>query len=150
LKKRSAPPAYVSSSRAPIRGLFTGDDVKAFMAAQEKNNDNNIYESGVSVVSVVAVSSQRILQDIPDQSDFGLQASLQGIDGDSGKAQEENKDIVDHEVAALLRVKPPCTRLPLASMSATAGEGSANRVETSSQSIQKYRTYKAKSISNNS
>jgi hypothetical protein len=64
--------------RAPIRGLLTGDDVKAFMAAHESRD-----ESGVSVVSVVADSSQRVLQDGAAQSDFGLEVGLQGINGDS-------------------------------------------------------------------
>jgi hypothetical protein len=37
----SAPTTADRRLRAPIRGLLSGDDVKAFMAAQEKNNDNN-------------------------------------------------------------------------------------------------------------
>jgi hypothetical protein len=66
--------------RAPIRGLLTGDDVKAFMAAQQSRD-----VSGVSVVSVVADSSQRMLQDGgAAQSEFGLEVGLQGINGNSG------------------------------------------------------------------
>jgi hypothetical protein len=74
----------------PIRGLITGDDVKAFMAAQQKNldnnndSDNNRDESGVSVVSVVTDSAQRVLQEGENQSDFGLEVRLQGINGESG------------------------------------------------------------------
>jgi hypothetical protein len=70
----------------PIRGLITGDGVKAVMAAQQKNldnnddNDNNRDESGVSVLSV---ASQRMLQEGANQSDFGLQVRLQGINGES-------------------------------------------------------------------
>jgi hypothetical protein len=70
----------------PIRGLITGDDVKTFMAAQQKNlvSDNARDESGVSVVSVVTDSAQRMLQGGENQSEFGLEVALQGIDGDSG------------------------------------------------------------------
>jgi hypothetical protein len=62
--------------RAPIRGLLTSDDVKALMAAQQSRD-----ESGVSVVSVVTDSSQRMLQDGAAQSEFGLEVGLQGING---------------------------------------------------------------------
>jgi hypothetical protein len=70
--------------RAPIRGLLSGDDVKALMAAQQqkKNNDINTDESKAYVVSVVADSSvQRMLQDGAAQSEFGLEVGLQGING---------------------------------------------------------------------
>jgi hypothetical protein len=70
--------------RAPIRGLLTGDDVKAFMAAQQQKESNGINtdESRVSVVSEVADSSvQRMLQDGAAQSEFGLEVGLQGING---------------------------------------------------------------------
>jgi hypothetical protein len=77
--------------RAPIRGLLSGDDVKAFMAAQQKNNDDNRDESGVSVVSVVAASSQRMLQDGAAQSKFDLDVGLQGINSDSG-AEDSSSD----------------------------------------------------------
>jgi hypothetical protein len=72
--------------RAPIRGLLTGDDVKAFMAAQQNNRD----ESGVSAVSVAADSSQRMLQDGTGQSKFGLEVSLQGIEGGSGDDEDSS------------------------------------------------------------
>jgi hypothetical protein len=71
--------------RAPIRGTLTADDVKAFMASQQKSNDNNIInmngdESALSVVSVVADSSvQRRLQE--PKSEFGLDVGLVGING---------------------------------------------------------------------
>jgi hypothetical protein len=62
--------------RAPIRGLLSGDDVKAVMAAQNINRD----ESGVSVVSLVAdYSVHRMLQDRAAQSEFGLEVGLLGI-----------------------------------------------------------------------
>ncbi len=80
--------------RAPIRGLLTGDDVQAFMAAQQekKNNDMNTDESRASAVSVVADSSvQRMLQDGAPQSEFGLEVGLQGINGSSG-AEDSNSD----------------------------------------------------------
>jgi hypothetical protein len=74
----SAPTSSTATRRlrAPIRSLLTGDDVRAFMAAQQ-NRD----ESGVSVVSLVAESSQRVLQDGAAQSEFGLKVGLQGING---------------------------------------------------------------------
>jgi hypothetical protein len=81
----SAPTAAPIGRRlraVPIRGLITGDDVKAFMAAQQRNLDND--ESGVSVVSVVTDSAQRMLQEGENQSQFGLEVPLQGFDGDSG------------------------------------------------------------------
>jgi hypothetical protein len=65
----------------PIRGLITGDDVKAFMASQQRNLDSD--ESEVSVVSVVTDSTQRMLQEGENQSEFGLQVGLQGFDGES-------------------------------------------------------------------
>jgi hypothetical protein len=62
--------------RAPIRGLLTGDDIKAFMAIQQ-NRD----KPRVSVVSTVSDSSQRMLQDGAAQSEFDLKVGLQGIYG---------------------------------------------------------------------
>jgi hypothetical protein len=80
LMPSSAPTAEgnngVRRLRAPINGLLTGDDVKAFITAHQ-NRD----ESGVSVVSAVADSSQRKLQDSAAQSEFGLEVGLQGISG---------------------------------------------------------------------
>jgi hypothetical protein len=75
----SAPTSSTATRRlrAPIRGLLTGDDVKAFMAAQQNRDD-----SWSSVVSVVADSSQRMLQDEAAKSKFGLEVGLQGINGD--------------------------------------------------------------------
>jgi hypothetical protein len=68
----------------PIRGLFTGDDVKAFMAAQQKNLDKD--ESGISVVSVFTDSSQRMLQEGANQSNFGVEVVLNGVSGDQGSS----------------------------------------------------------------
>jgi hypothetical protein len=64
--------------RAPIRGLLTGDDVKAFMAAQKKENNNNNNDSDESVVSDW---SQRLLQNGAAETEFGLGVGLQGING---------------------------------------------------------------------
>jgi hypothetical protein len=78
LMPSSAPTAAPIGRRlraVPIRGLITGDDVKAFMAAQEKANKNN--EVSVVVPSPV----QRMLQDGAAQSEFGLEVGLQGING---------------------------------------------------------------------
>jgi hypothetical protein len=78
LMPSSAPTAAPIGRRlraVPIRGLITGDDVKAFMAAQQQQNNNN-------EVSVVADSPvQRMLQDGAAQSEFGLEVGLQGING---------------------------------------------------------------------
>jgi hypothetical protein len=83
LMPSSAPTTTVRRLRAPIRGLLTGDDVKAFMAAQENNNNNkNRDDSGISVDAVVAESSQRMLQD--GSALFGLAVGLKGDNGDSG------------------------------------------------------------------
>jgi hypothetical protein len=105
LMPSSAPSAAPSGARrllrAPIRGLLTGDDVKAFMAAQQKNN---IDESGVSVVSMVADSSQRMLQDGADQSEFGLEVGLQGINGDSGIEDSDSGGSSTIVVAAIVLI----------------------------------------------
>jgi hypothetical protein len=87
LMPSSAPTPVTATRRlrAPIRGLLTGDDVKAFMAAQQ-NRD----EAGVSVVSVVADSSQRMLQDGAAQSEFGLEVGLQGINGVSSDQDDSS------------------------------------------------------------
>jgi hypothetical protein len=66
----------------PIRGLITGDDVKTFMAAQQKKLDKD--ESGISVVSVVTDSLQRMLQEGANESEFGLEVALQDHCSSSG------------------------------------------------------------------
>jgi hypothetical protein len=90
--KSTASPFWLPSSaltsarhrlRAPIRGLLTGDDVKAFMAAQENNNNNN---------NVVADSSQRVVQDGTGQSEFGLEVTLRY--GDSGDDEDSSSGVV--------------------------------------------------------
>jgi hypothetical protein len=70
--------------RAPIRGLLSASDVKAIMVDQEKqqNYSNNNNNKEIAIVSVDADSSQRMLQDGPAQSDFGLEVGLQGIRDD--------------------------------------------------------------------
>jgi hypothetical protein len=87
LMPSSAPTSSTATRRlrAPIRGLLTGDDVKAFMAAQQNRND-----SRSSVVSVVADSSQRMLQDGAAQSEFGLEVGLQGINGDGDSSGQDD------------------------------------------------------------
>jgi hypothetical protein len=66
--------------RAPIRGTLSADDIKAFMASQQSDNNMNRDESELSVVSVVADSSvQRRLQE--PKSEFGLDVGLVGING---------------------------------------------------------------------
>jgi hypothetical protein len=65
--------------------MLTGDDVKAFMAAQQNRDD-----SRSSVVSVVADSSQRMLQDGAAQSEFGLEVGLQGINGDGDSSGQDD------------------------------------------------------------
>jgi hypothetical protein len=76
----SAPaPAPVNRRlRAPIRGLLTGDDIKAFMATQQQQDSNE-----ASVVSVVADTSQRMLQAAAAQSEFGLEVGLQASNGNA-------------------------------------------------------------------
>jgi hypothetical protein len=101
LMSSSAPTSARRRLRAPIRGLRTGDDAKAFMAARQNNRD----ESGVSAVSVVADSSQRMVQDGTDQSKFGLEVSLQGIGGDSGDDEDSSSGGVSTiAVAAIVLV----------------------------------------------
>jgi hypothetical protein len=64
LMPSSAPTVTQRRLRAPIRGLLSADDVKAFMASQQYNiNNNDGDESGVSVLSVVAGMPQSRLQD---------------------------------------------------------------------------------------
>jgi hypothetical protein len=95
LMPSSAPTAAPIGRRlraVPIRGLITGNDVKAFMAARQRNPDNdndNVSdgdrdESGVSEASVVTSSSQRMLQEGANQSYFDLEVGLNGDSGDQG------------------------------------------------------------------
>jgi hypothetical protein len=80
LMPSSAPTESRRRLRVPIQGLLTGDDVKAFMAAQQQRQlDSN----EATTISVVADSSQRRLDDGGDESEFGLQVGLQGINVDS-------------------------------------------------------------------
>jgi hypothetical protein len=76
----SAPTDARRRLRVPIKGLLTGDDVKAFMAAQEQRQQDS---NEATSISVVADSSQRRLDEGGDESEFGLQVGLQGINGDS-------------------------------------------------------------------
>jgi archaellin len=64
--------------RAPIRGLLSGEDVKAFMAAhQEKNGGDE------TALVVNSDSSGRMLQDGgAAQSEFGLEVGLVGTGGE--------------------------------------------------------------------
>jgi hypothetical protein len=78
LMPSSAPTVNTATRRlrAPIRGLLTGDDVKAFMAIQQNRDKSRVAE-----VAAVADSSQRMLQDGAAQSEFDLKVGLQGIKG---------------------------------------------------------------------
>jgi hypothetical protein len=80
LMPSSAPTESRRRLRVPIQGLLTGDDVQAFMAAQQQRQQDS---NEATTISVVADSSQRRLDDGGDESEFGLQVGLQGINGDS-------------------------------------------------------------------
>jgi hypothetical protein len=111
LMPSSAPKATPIGRRlraVPIRGLITGDEVKAFMASQQRildndndgdndddnDNDNDRYESWVSVASVDTGPSQRILQEGENQSYFGLEVSLNGDSGDQGSSSDSPSTMV--------------------------------------------------------
>jgi hypothetical protein len=95
LMPSSAPTAVgnngVRRLRAPIRGLLSASDVKAIIVDQQKQR--NARET--AIVSVVADSSQRMLQDGPTQSDFGLDVGIRGIRDEvsgQGTLQDMNTD----------------------------------------------------------
>jgi hypothetical protein len=84
LMPSASPSTPTRRLRTPIRGLLSADDVKAFMASQQYNSNNNNNnnggdETGLSVVSVVAGTPQRRLQDA--KSEFGVDVGLVGIGG---------------------------------------------------------------------
>ena len=80
LMPSSSPTQATRRLRTPIRGLLSADDVKAFMASQQYNSNNNdADETGLSVVSVAAGTPQRRLQDA--KSEFGVDVGLVGING---------------------------------------------------------------------
>jgi len=84
LMPSSAPTAtVVRRLRAPIRGLITGDDVKAFMVAQR-----NMQDEASNAVAVAVPNSGQILQ-AAAQSEFGLQVGLSGLfnNNDDGNAE---------------------------------------------------------------
>jgi hypothetical protein len=87
LMPSSAPTDARRRLRVPIQGLLTGDDVKAFMAAQQQRQQDS---NEAAIVSVAADSSQRRLDDGGDESEFGLQVGLQGINGDSSSQDSSN------------------------------------------------------------
>jgi hypothetical protein len=62
--------------RAPIRGLLSASDINAIIADQQKQRNGS---RETDIVSLVADSSQRKLQDGPAQSDFGIGVGLRGI-----------------------------------------------------------------------
>jgi hypothetical protein len=68
--------------RAPIRGLLSASAVKSIMTDQQKQRNNNNNNKETAIVSAVADSSQRMLQDGTAQSGFGLGVGLQGIRDD--------------------------------------------------------------------
>jgi hypothetical protein len=90
----SAPNDNRRRLRAPIRGLLTGDDVKAFLAAQQEQQNSRALAAGESESAIVSVAadssvSQRMLQAGGTQSEFGLQVGLQGINGASNSGQDD-------------------------------------------------------------
>jgi hypothetical protein len=87
LMPSSAPTDARRRLRVPIKGLLTGDDVKAFMAAQQQRQQDS---NEAAIVSVAADSSQRMLQAGAAQSDFGLQVGLQGIEGVGGDSSSQD------------------------------------------------------------
>jgi hypothetical protein len=89
LMPSSAPTAGARRLRVPIRGLLTGDDVKAFMTAQQSRQQPRQQDSNeAAIVSAIADSSQRMLQAGAAQSAFGLQVGLQGIDGEGDSSSQ--------------------------------------------------------------
>jgi hypothetical protein len=94
--------SHVRRLRAPIRGLITGDDIEAFMAAQQRQlNSKEDDHSKTACVSLVADSSLRKLQDGVAQAAFVLEVSLQGINRGSG-GQDISKIVVDAIVLAVV------------------------------------------------
>jgi hypothetical protein len=82
LMPSSAPTQSRRRLRVPIQGLLTGDDVKAFMAAQQQRQQDS---NEATTISVAHDASQRMLQAGAAESDFGLQVGLQGITGGSSR-----------------------------------------------------------------
>jgi len=84
LMPSSAPTAtVVRRLRAPIRGLITGDDVKACMVAQR-----NMQDEASNAVAVAIPNSGQMLQ-AAAQSEFGLQVGLSELfnNNDDGNAE---------------------------------------------------------------
>jgi hypothetical protein len=61
--------------RAPIRGLLTSEDVKAFTSAQHQQHDGK----ETATASVLTDPAQRMLQDGPALSEFSLEVVLKGV-----------------------------------------------------------------------
>jgi hypothetical protein len=91
--------------RAPIRGLLTDEDVKAFMTAQEQQRSNRVDDKEMAIVSVFTDSEQRMLQDGAVLSEFGLDVGLQGVssgnDGSSNQ-DESSSDMLLYGVVILV------------------------------------------------
>jgi hypothetical protein len=106
LMPSSAPSAtVVRRLRAPIRGLITGDDVKAFMEAQR-----NMQEEASSAVAVAVPDSGRMLQ-AAAQSEFGLQVGLVGINGEVEGEGEGSSSSPAVAAVAVLVVLAGCVGL---------------------------------------
>jgi hypothetical protein len=85
--------------RVPIRGLLTGEDVKAFMTAQQQQINNRADDKETAIVSAFADSAQRMLQDGTTLSDFALEVGLKG-DGSSGGSNLRDAVVVVAMVVA--------------------------------------------------
>jgi hypothetical protein len=81
--------------RAPIRGLLTGEDVKAFMTAQQQQNN----ETETAIVSTLVHSAERMLQDGATLSEFGLDVSLKGVNSNDSSFIRQTLVIVAMLVA---------------------------------------------------
>jgi hypothetical protein len=102
LMPSSAPSESGRRLRVPFQGLLTGDDVKAFMAAQQQRQQDS---NEATTISVVTDSSQRRLDDGDDgvdDSDFGLQVGLQGINDDSSSQNSSQNIVVAVNVLIML------------------------------------------------
>jgi hypothetical protein len=97
LMPSSAPLATTRCLRAPIRGWITGNDVKAFMAAQR-----GMQEDASSAVAVTLPESGRMLQDTAAQSEFGLQVGLAGVNGDAADSSGSSSSAAIAAVAVLV------------------------------------------------
>jgi hypothetical protein len=88
--------------RAPIRGLITVEDVKAFVSTQQQQRSNGDDDKETAIVSFFADSAQRMLQDGPALSEFGLDVGLQGVDDGSSSQDDSSSDILLYAIVAVV------------------------------------------------